>query len=195
MRFNFPGKHDFRNSIFWIDSKIALKIRLCGNVVFFYRNSIIIHSKVISDFLGYSPAKLHPCEQSSCYPATGNLLIGRESQLYASSTCGLHGQERYCIVSHLQDRKKCFWCDSRPTNKPNPQLNHNISNIVYRLYPGTRQKSWWQSENGKENVYIQLDLEAEFHFTHLIITFKTFRPAAMLIERSYDFGKTWQVKS
>ena len=101
------------------------------------------------------------CAQRSCYPATGDLLIGREKQLYASSTCGLKGPEEYCIVGFLKQPKKCFVCDSRKKAddaqngfKESHRLKYIISDEV-----GDKLNTWWQAQSGKENVYIQVSLK------------------------------------
>uniref|UniRef100_A0A8C0JE97 Uncharacterized protein n=1 Tax=Chelonoidis abingdonii TaxID=106734 RepID=A0A8C0JE97_CHEAB len=122
------------------------------------------------------PEPPHGCSMGSCYPVTGDLLVGRAERLKASSTCGLQGPQPYCIVSHLQV---------------------GLPGLCGAQEPWPALPSWAKpspsSPQGVEHVSIRLDLEAEFHFTHLIMTFKTFRPAAMLIERSADFGRTWKV--
>lgn len=56
------------------------------------------------------PNPNHGCAHGSCYPATGDLLVGRERNLKASSTCGMRRKERYCIVSHLQVRFYASLC-------------------------------------------------------------------------------------
>jgi hypothetical protein len=127
-----------------------------------------------------------------CHPETGDLLIGRTKFLHASSTCGLKQPERYCVLGQTQDATKCFVCDSSEPFDARANINsHTVDNIVSRQ-PGDRFSRWWQSENGRQDVYLQFDLEAEFTFTHIIMTFKTFRPAAMSIEKSSNYGRTWK---
>uniref|UniRef100_A0A8C5J7J8 Laminin subunit beta 4 n=1 Tax=Junco hyemalis TaxID=40217 RepID=A0A8C5J7J8_JUNHY len=134
----------------------------------------------------------HDCGAGSCHPALGDLLQGRSKRLTASSTCGMSSPQKYCIIGYLEV-EKCFLCDSRYPYNPYTQHNsHTVENVITAFEP-ERKKKWWQSENGIDHVSIRLDLETLFQFSHLILTFKTFRPAAMLVERSTDFGQTWKV--
>lgn len=133
------------------------------------------------------------CPGGSCNPQLGDLMAGRAAQLSASSTCGLDGPQNYCIIGYLETEQKCFTCDSRlPYNRYNNPNSHRIENIITTFDPERKMK-WWQSENGVHQVSIRLDLETLFQFSHLVLTFKSFRPAAMLVERSKDFGRSWKV--
>ncbi|PKU37545.1 laminin subunit beta-3 [Limosa lapponica baueri] len=105
------------------------------------------------------------CSQGACYPPAGDLLLGRAHHLRASSTCGLSKPETYC-TPHGEWSVKCCRCDSR---LPHAYNGHRVENVL----SSAGHSRWWQSQNG------------EYHRSPL--------PSAMLIERSTDFGKTWEV--
>lgn len=72
--------------------------------------------------------------------------------------------------------------------KQQTRLSYNLVCWNPYFYPFLR----WQSQNGLHNVSIQLNLDTQFQFISTILRFKTYRPAAMYLERSYDFGRTWK---
>ena len=152
------------------------------------------------------------CVLSDCYPISSDLLLGRKKFLYANSTCGLKHPEEYCELGYRPRENiaafpietlyfpykiervlstRCSICNSLR------DFNHKIEKIVMDsptevdLRGREIIKKWWQSESGVENVFIRFDLEAVFTMSVLIMRFKTFPPAAMLIEKSDNFGLTW----
>uniref|UniRef100_A0A8C0NCN7 Netrin-4 n=1 Tax=Canis lupus familiaris TaxID=9615 RepID=A0A8C0NCN7_CANLF len=126
------------------------------------------------------------CEKA-CNPRMGNLALGRK--LWADTTCGQNATELYCSYSENTDltcrQPKCDKC-----NAAQPHLAHLPAAMADSSFRFPR--TWWQSAEDVHREKIQLDLEAEFYFTHLIMVFKSPRPAAMVLDRSQDFGKTWK---
>ncbi|PAA46918.1 hypothetical protein BOX15_Mlig003129g4 [Macrostomum lignano] len=136
--------------------------------------------------LGQYNSSMGQASQSILFPSVGDLLIGRVSNLHASSTCGAEQEQTYCPIG----LSKCRKCDSKaewdPVTNPN---SHQIGNVVAKIRnSNTTYDSWWMSEPGVENVTIQLDLDTKFTFTHLIMIFHNYRPKAWWLERSDDFG-------
>lgn len=156
------------------------------------------------------------CTNSDCYPPSSELLLGRKKFLYTNSTCGLTRAEKYCVLGYIFQKPKsisteilfnylnydrvmsnrCFRCDSTVGSRGS--MNHRIENVVMDRPVKTDSRGreivnkWWQSENGKENVYIRFDLEAVFTMTVMIMRFKTYPPKAMILEKSDDFGRSWK---
>lgn len=137
------------------------------------------------------PAVAHRCSGRACNPRMGNLAQGRV--LSTRSVCGFNSSETYCFFTQAaapRSRESCLEAKCSQCNSDIPSQAHPpsaMSDSSFR-YPDT----WWQSAQGAKEETLQLDLETEFLFTHLIMVFRSPRPAAMVLERSQDHGRTWK---
>ncbi|XP_036961720.1 netrin-4-like [Acanthopagrus latus] len=131
------------------------------------------------------------CSGRACNPRMGNLAQGRV--LSAGSVCGSNSSELFCFyrqtaaprIRETCSAAKCSKCNAAVPSQAHPPSA--MSDSSFR-YPDT----WWQSAEGVGDETLQLDLETEFLLTHLILVFRSPRPAAMVLERSQDHGHTWK---
>ncbi|XP_073429301.1 netrin-4 [Dendrobates tinctorius] len=125
--------------------------------------------------------------EKACNPRMGNLAIGRS--LWTDTVCGTNSTELYCTHTAYPDQAckepKCEKCNSAV-----PRLSHPASAMADSTFKIPR--TWWQSARDIQREIIQLHLETTFYFTHLIMVFKSPRPAAMILEGSQDFGLSWR---
>ncbi|XP_044307343.1 netrin-4-like [Varanus komodoensis] len=155
---------------------------------------IVFLEYIITGPLGADSVKLRAfrCDRHSCNPAVGNLATGRTPVTLTS--CGQNSTELYCFypdhsllhrASQGCGQPRCTKCNA---NQPdNSHLPYDMTDDFF-LNPG----SWWQSAQGVHREEIRLDLETEFYLTHVIVVFRSPRPAAMVLERSQDYGQTWR---
>ena len=115
--------------------------------------------------------------------------LARGRTFTASSTCGLTGPQTFCALRHpstttdTNGAVECFTCDNSVVENSHPPRF---------LSDSAADGTWWQSETGTENVTLELELGALFSFSELVITFRSPRPAALVVERSRDFGATYE---
>ncbi|XP_072418489.1 netrin-4 [Chiloscyllium punctatum] len=131
------------------------------------------------------PGVRRHCESGACNPHLGNLAAAR--LLQTSTTCGVNSTQLFC--SHLgrgcSEALTCGKCSGSSRRHSHPAVA--MTDSSFQL-----PQTWWQSSPGSYRETIQLDLDTYFYFTHLIMIFKSPRPAAMVLERSQDFGSTWK---
>ncbi|KAM8915860.1 netrin-4 [Spinachia spinachia] len=122
------------------------------------------------------------CEGHACSPPIRNLAAGRT--LFTLSSC--------CRNSSFHHRT----CPNPPVipDLLCPEDTHPSAHMTDD--PFWHPDTWWAlgagvaKQGGQDEI--QLDLETQFCLSHVVLVFRSPRPAAMAIERSADFGKTWE---
>lgn len=102
-----------------------------GRSIMRYILKLLFSFLIISSSYAYDDD--YSCQNTICSPRAGDLLIGRDNALVASSTCGLETVDTYCVVT-ASGKSHCSECYSKQAYNPitNPN-SHRIENVISRV--------------------------------------------------------------
>jgi hypothetical protein len=111
-----------------------------------------------------------------CFPVSGNIAFGRT--IFANSTCG--DPQNTFEITQVGDNIVDV-CDASDPDKSHPATLANDNNDTTR----------WQAEELEHFVTLQLDFTFPMRLENSIMTFRSFRPRRMILEKSSDYGASW----
>ena len=116
-----------------------------------------------------------------CLPEFKN--IAYQKKIKVTQTCGENGPRKFCKTSH----GSCGVCDAKDSILAHPPAYLTDLNNPSDL-------TCWQTdplEDSNQNVTLTLSLEKQFDITYINLEFCSYRPGAMAIYKSNDFGRSW----
>ncbi|XP_047134204.1 laminin subunit gamma-1 [Hydra vulgaris] len=141
---------------------------------------------------------------TACYDEKGQAITCITSpinaafkrKLDATNTCGTP-PEGFCYIG---PERACEICDASDPANSHPVENINDADVNSKI-TWWQSQTWWQSnQNGISKMFepLKVNITLTIGKSYLIsggvyVTFYTERPKQMVIERSRDFGKTWDV--
>jgi hypothetical protein len=108
-----------------------------------------------------------------CFPPVDNIAFGRAAS--ANSTCG-NPAKIFEIPGDITDI-----CNASEASKSHPASLVNDNSL----------SSWWQAEEYISFVTLELKFSYAMRLEKSSLTFRSFLPKRMILEKSSDYGLTW----
>nr|NP_001027598.1 netrin precursor [Ciona intestinalis]BAA94302.1 netrin [Ciona intestinalis] len=143
--------------------------------------------------------QIRPKQLSKCYAKSKNPIecnpefenIALKKRVEVSETCGLEGREPFCRLVEEENTvsRVCDVCEATGRRSHPASYLTDINNKHNLTY--WQSKTFQSGEDQNREVELTISFEKEYEISYIYMQFYSPRPAAMIIYKSMNHGRTW----